>query len=418
MIRFIVLFVVWTLSACADAPTSPRPNHAKPSAFGAFALDYPDSALGRTGLELAFLQLEREVPGFAGFYRENGSLVVLTTQDPNEAIADALGSKLENARRSGLVEAASFSSRETVLRTERVQFRYRDLAKWRLRIRDGVMNLAGVTSLDLNEGTNRITVVEPSADRLKLREFLASKEVPETAVEILVDPESRPAQSLDSRIRPLTAGTRFGRYNQYFGPPDWNPRWTATNWCTMGTPAIYQGVQALLIVSHCTNREGIHEHPALNGVTYFIGQDWYPAINGQAGWNPPAPQGYNPFGYEQFDRSGSNCGPFWDSRPCRHAEVAVWNTGGIEVIPPEVPFTLGRIARPLFSVPGTNPAGFTRTINPSQPYFTIGAEVVNPVQGDIVQKVGLTTGWTYGTVYQTCVDINYQTPGNSKRRVW
>lgn len=156
----------------------------------------------------------------------------------------------------------------------------------------------------------------------------------------------------------------------------------------------------------------------MNGATYFIGQDWYPAIIGSSGWNPPAPQGYNPFGYEQFDRSGPTCGPFYDQRPCRHAEVAVWNVSGMEVIPPEVPFTLGRIARPQFSAPGTNTSGHTININPAQPHFTIGAEVRDPVQGTVVQKVGLTTGWTYGTVYQTCVDINYQTLGGTKRRVW
>jgi hypothetical protein len=90
----------------------------------------------------------------------------------------------------------------------------------------------------------------------------------------------------------------------------------------------------------------------------------------------------------------------------------------MEVIQPEVPFVLGRIARTEYSKPGTNPAGNSIILHPTQPYFTIVGEVLNPVQGDAVQKVGLTTGWTFGHVYQTCVDINYQTPGNIKRRVW
>ena len=420
-LRFLLVFAASVFVGCADGTTAPGLDPSQQGAFGLFASDYPDSILAVSGLERAFLELEKEVPGFAGFFRENGALVALSSTDLSEKFAENLSSKLDLGRQSGLIERASVTEREPITRVERAQFRFRDLAIWRLRIRESIMSLPGVTTLDLDEGANRIAVgIDPSADRKRVVEHLSAMQVPLAAVTLKMDPAPETAQSsLASRIRPLTAGTRVGRYNNYFGPPDWNPRWTATNWCTLGTPAMYQGVQTLLVVSHCTNREGILENPAINFYTYFIGQDWdFVGINGKTGWNPPTTPGYNPFGYEQFDRAGPNCGPFWDVRPCRHAEVAVWNISGIEVIPPEVPFTLGRIARPQFSVPGVNPVGSTININPTQPYFTIGAEVINPVQGDIVQKVGLTTGWTHGVVYQTCVDINYTTPGNTPRRVW
>ena len=419
-LRLSGLLAVSVLFGCADGTTAPHHNPSQPVAFGLFATDYPDSVLAVSGLERAFLELEKDVPGFAGFHRDNGALVVLSSAEPSAQFAEQLRNKLEYGRQTGLIERASINERDAVAKIVRVQFRFRDLAIWRMRIREGILSLPGVTTLDLDEGANRIAVgVERFADRTTIQKYLAELQVPLAAVDVRLDPAQEPAQSsLASRVRPLTAGTRFGRYYNYFGPPDWNPRWTATNWCTLGTPAMYQGAQTLLIVSHCTNREGILENP-FNYATYFIGQDWDPAgIHGKTGWNPPTTQGYNPFGNERFDRSGSNCGPFWDSRPCRHAEVAVWNIDGIEVVPPETPFALGRIARPQFSVPGTNTAGFTININPAQPYFTIGAEVINPVQGDIVQKVGLTTGWTHGVVYQTCVDINYTTPGNIPRRVW
>lgn len=245
-------------------------------------------------------------------------------------------------------KAAAISERETITRVERAQFRFRDLAIWRGRIRDGIMDLPGVTTLDLNEAANRIVVgVEPNVDRSMVAGFLAAAEVPNTAIEIKLDPKPQTAQSLLSRIRPLTAGTRMGTYNQYFGPPDWTPRWSRNNWCTLGQPALYQGAQTILQVSHCTNLEGILENPAINYYTYFIGQDWYPDLHGYTGWGSPAPQGFNPFGYEQFDRRGPTCGSWFNSRPCRHAEVAVWNISGIEEIQPEVPFVLGRIAKTL-----------------------------------------------------------------------
>ena len=142
---------------------------------------------------------------------------------------------------------------------------------------------------------------------------------------------------------------------------------------------VRQGVQVLLVVSHCTAREGALDDDPLNWVSYYIGQDWYPAITGQTGFFPPAPFGYNPFGTELFDRAGWTCGPAHDRRPCRHAETAVWDLSGMEVGFGETPFVLGRIARTTGSLPGTNPAGFTRTIDPARPYFTIVGEVVNPV---------------------------------------
>lgn len=423
MKRSLFLLAAPTLVACTDSPISPQLNPSAPAAFGVFESDYPDSLLAFSGLERAFLELEKDVPGFAGFYRENGALVVLNARDPNDKFSRDLTSGLSEGRRSGLLESATVSEREQISRVERAQFRFRDLAIWRLRVREGIFGVPGVMSLDLDEGKNRIAVgVEPEADITRLLGYLSEMQVPLAAVDIRLDPESATAQQgtmLTTRVRPLTAGTRFARYSQYFGPPDWNPRWSINGGqCSLGTPALYQGAQALLIVSHCTNIEGGLENPAINGNTYFIGQDVYGAIHGYSGWNMPAPPGYNPFGFEQFDRSGSLCGPFWDRRPCRHAEVAVWQIGNMEVVPPETGFVLGRIARPQHSVPGTNPVGFTLSINQSQPYFTIGAEVLNPVQGDVVQKVGIATGWTSGTVYQTCVDINYQTAGNVPRRVW
>lgn len=179
-------------------------------AVAAYALDYPDSMLAFSGLEQAFLQLEREVPGFAGFYRENESLVLLSTQDPDDKFVEDLSRKLDHARTSGLLEKASFSPREIISRTQRVAFRFRDLTIWRLRIRDGIMSLPGVTSLDLDERANRIAIgVEPDADRTRIVAFLATTQVPESAVDIRLDPENQTAQSLATRIRPLTAGDTF-----------------------------------------------------------------------------------------------------------------------------------------------------------------------------------------------------------------
>lgn len=401
--------------ACSDAPSRVMMSHSAPSLEErAFA----DSELAYSDLERLFLELDRAVPGFGGFFREGKQLVgVMKAGDRNSA---------EVQLRHLLTLPRYANSELRGLSIDRIgtgSFSFTELAKWRSAIRTAVLDMRGVASLDLDERANRLVVgVASDVDVLALRKLIADLGAPSAAIELRAEELSVGAQgtSLDSRVRPLTAGTRFGRYYSTVQPPNYSMDWVAVSWCSLGVPAIRQGVQVLLIVSHCTVREGALDTDPTNWTNYYIGQDWYPAIDTASGWfTPPAPFGYNPFGQELFDRAGTTCGPVYDRRPCRHAEVAVWSIGGIEVASGETAFSLGRIARPAFAVPGTNPIGFTRSLDTLHPFFTITGENVDPIMGDLVQKVGLTTGWTYGTVYQTCVDINYETAGSSvKRRVW
>ena len=64
-----------------------------------------------------------------------------------------------------------------------------------------------------------------------------------------------------------------------------------------------------------------------------------------------------------------------------------------------VAFNLARIAR---TTSRGNLSG-SITISGSEPFFTITAERANPVQGAQANKIGRTTGWTFGTIAATCV---------------
>lgn len=401
--------------ACSDAPTRVMMPVSSPSlATGVIA----DSELTYTNLEALFLEMDRAVPGFGGLFREGAQLVAVTKASDRSSTEAQLRRVLRLPR-----YANSELRGLSIDRVDAAAFSFTELARWRRALRTDVLDTKGVSSFDLDERANRLVIgVASDVDALALRRLFANAGVPAVAILLRAEELSSGAQgaSLDSRVRPLTAGTRFGRYYSTVQPPNYSMDWVAVNWCTMGVSAMRQGIEVLLLVSHCTHREGALDTDPANWTNYYIGQDWYPAIDTASGWfTPPAPFGYNPFGQELFDRAGDTCGPLFDRRPCRHAEVAAWSVGGIEVALGETAFTLGRIARPAFAVPGTNPSGFTRSLDALQPFFTITGEHVNPMAGELVQKVGLTTGWTYGTVYQTCVDINYQTAGSSvKRRVW
>jgi hypothetical protein len=65
-----------------------------------------------------------------------------------------------------------------------------------------------------------------------------------------------------------------------------------------------------------------------------------------------------------------------------------------------VPITLGRIAR-VDEITTT----LDDTLHTIAGAFTIKTERADPVQGEVANKVGRTTGWTRGPTTETCVDV-------------
>ena len=65
--------------------------------------------------------------------------------------------------------------------------------------------------------------------------------------------------------------------------------------------------------------------------------------------------------------------------------------------------TLGQIARTVDSASGQYAS---LDVNPAGRVFNVTAERRVSVQGELLHKVGITTGWTYGLVLDTCKDWN------------
>ena len=107
---------------------------------------------------------------------------------------------------------------------------------------------------------------------------------------------------------------------------------------------------------------------------------------------PVAP---NFIGTEVSDPVYFTGGPCPRLRKCRFSDAArVQYASGVSS-------DLGGIARTTFRAPSFG----SGIINGLNPFFNITAEV-SPIQGATVNKVGRTTGWTYGTVNGTCVTLN------------
>lgn len=150
--------------------------------------------------------------------------------------------------------------------------------------------------------------------------------------------------------------------------------------CTLGMPAMrwhnggWQGVW--LTNAHCT-----HEERNVNDTTYFF----------QAGLL---------FGREIIDPAGHTCG-FW---PCRHADVAM--------ILPTRPIQLAKIARLAGSGCGGEddscPSADEATdahvqLHSTSPTYTITA-ISSNIENEVIHKIGMDKGWTFGEVEDTCDD--------------
>ncbi len=163
--------------------------------------------------------------------------------------------------------------------------------------------------------------------------------------------------------------------------------------CTLGASAVREGVQVILTASHCT--------AAWNGDDF-----------GSTNQNLYSPS----FGVEVFDENGWICGFFYDIR-CRFADVAAYDVAGVDVSEGETGFQLGRIARPVYSVPGTSGIYGPLQIDDANPFFQITGTYDYPLMNETMHKVGITTGWTYGNIYKTCADITYGNTSPKKRYV-
>lgn len=65
----------------------------------------------------------------------------------------------------------------------------------------------------------------------------------------------------------------------------------------------------------------------------------------------------------------------------------------------------GVIARTTYA--GIGAVGHTgsKVINSAQPHFIVNSAVNWPIRGEVLHKVGVATGWTFGEVYETCADV-------------
>lgn len=305
----------------------------------------------RRSTDAELVRMGREIPGFGGlFYDEQGR--------PNVYLLEAKGAGAVALKRLG-----------PEVRVRQGEYEFERLLAWRYELRP-LLALPGVVFLDVDEARNRVVLAldatsrSKSLDRDRLERELLFTGVPRQAVLLEEAAPVEPLVNVQSKLRPTPGGI------QILFPS--NPPLYGV--CTLGFNAVRAGVFGFVINSHCTGVRG-----GIDGMIYYQSL-------------PPD----GTIGTEIADPNYFTDPPCPPGRQCRVSDSAF-----AKYAKPRLGI-LGKIARPTF---GDSENG-SLTLSPGTARFTIAGRVGSPLTGEIVHKVGRTTGWTYGTVISTCVDTN------------
>ncbi|MBA4158177.1 MAG: hypothetical protein H0X65_11960 [Gemmatimonadetes bacterium] len=312
-------------------------------------------------------RIARQIPAFGGAFVENGVLhVYLTIPDVAAQARAVIADELRRGERG-----------EMNVQFRSARYTFRQLEGWLNGIT--VARLPSLVFTEVDERNNRLRIgVENAAARDQALEILARTQIPTNALIVEVAARPRLVQSLRDHIRPLRGGTQI--IPVYTG-------WNSEGFCTYGFNVLFQGKRHMVTNSHCTQDQDVH------GLGGYIG-----AIIHQPNIGPWYARNRNTIGTDVRDPHFTQqwwCDSNQARRGCRWSEAALveintsdsWDHGGI--------------ARPVERVFLPTVVG-SLAINSHNARIGLSSTTDNIFQGDVLDKVGRTTGWTAGTVVSSC----------------
>lgn len=380
------LGAVLMLGACDSPMTSPeRPRPEAPLTplrpAEQLALTLRQEALDgdqRRAFESDILALDAQVSGIGGVYYdpEVDEVVVSVT---NASSVDLARTATENLLNRKNVSASYERGRPGgQVRVITAEFRFSTLVAWAELLLPDLLNVEGWTELDADERRNRIAigVTDESAEGAIL-DILASHEIPAEAVHFEVTQPMQALASLRDRVRPAGGGLQIQGEELIGG--------FGGALCTAGWPVSYGSKWGYLTAGHCSGQG--------SGVT---GEDFYQ--NTESVGNGLGSVWENP----DWDATGceDDDGNPWNGT-CTDADAMwitlsnwddlsqlVWLPEAVAINNDKVPSSLEISASKVVGAPSTPMAGY---------------------QAD---KIGRTTGWTGGTVVNTCRYVEIDRDGD------
>lgn len=349
------------LSACSDGVTTPRPEDAEPASALSADAGAPVSA-PRNPDEL-FAQLGRSIPGgFGGMYFDTSSTdLVVYLQRPAEG-REAIAS-LRQAFPDPRISTVGIVVQEG-------RYEWRQLQQWRQHV-DRLLALSGVRLTSIDERLNRLRVGVANSDvAARVRVELERAGVPQEAVVIDEVPLARPALTLRDEAPAVDGGYQIDNGNRVGAL------------CTVGFNIAYGGYYGFMTAAHCTRTVGVIDsdpfYQATVGAGFHVGTETV---------DPPV------FGYGEV-RGDWACPP---GGRCRLSDVAIARHATNR-------FNFPYLAQTTFRGVFPTDTG-SITVDPNYPRQKIVAQTQSPMVGETLEKIGRTTGWTSGTVSETCAHV-------------
>ncbi len=305
-----------------------------------------------------FAEVAAAAPGFGGLFLDTNGVLNVYLLDPAQEGATAGAT----AAIAAVFGADRFALGE--VRPLQGTYGFSQLYEWRKALRQDVLGLSGVTTLDIDDFSNRVRIgVEEVSVEGRVEEELAKLRIPSEAVDIQVEPPSKLAVTLQQYFRPVRGGFQL--------------RWQSGGGlnCTLGFNAKDSGNRSdFVTASHCSSVQG-----HLDNDLFF-----QPTVDAQ--YN-------NLIGSELSDPA------LWTGAPCPAGRRCRWSDSLLAMRSPVVSLDQGGVARTT----GANNGSIL--VDAANPRFRITAENARPAAGEILNKVGRTTGWTQGPVDGVCIDV-------------
>jgi hypothetical protein len=233
-----------------------------------------------------------------------------------------------------------------------------------------VLALPGTVFADHDEANNRLLFgVENAAAIFGVRTALEHLGIPSSAYSIEVTEPIHALATLRDRWRPTQAGVQI-HFGQFL--------------CSLGFNANDGTEASMITASHCTNRQG-----GVEGTTYF---------------QPLSSTDPTVIATEVEDPEYFRGGACPRGRKCRssdasRAKYSTGITGNHVIAKTSGPNNGSLVVTGSFTVASQDNTTTSFTVRK-----TSGGQIQS--LGEILNKVGRTTGWTQGDVTQTCVDTN------------
>lgn len=273
------------------------------------------------------------------------------------------------------------SSKRSAIRTVDAQFTFRELASWRDSVSLRLSGIPGMVYIDMDEGTSRVSIAF-SKDARENGEALVRLQaqrfgIPSGALRFVTSAPyvaavgqtvSKSATAMGANSSMTVSDSLWGPYNEFGG----GFQIQAPGTCSLGVIADSASVRMAIAASHCSNTMY-----SLEGSTL---KDSYST---------------HTLGYEAADPAATHT---ISGYPARNSDANLYRVYTDSVITRR-----GAIAR--LSTRGTNFGSIA--INQSNPWLRVTSTEHGQTLGATVEKIGRTTGWTYGSIVATCVDIVY-----------